>query len=87
MHILDRRMGKIEKRKKSLVNIYYFKTCTILMRTKTSIYTQKESEREREIIKSICEKNNQSCITHQTLPSVSITPKSMTYRGTAYLKI
>ena len=25
-------------------------------------------------------------VTHQVLPSVSITPKSMTYRDTAYLK-
>ena len=29
---------------------------------------------------------SQKKVTHQVLPSVSITPKSMTYRDTAYLK-
>ena len=54
---------------------------------------ERESERDRKrqrcdrgIMDSV--KNNQSSIrTHQASPSVSITPKSMIYRDTAYLKM
>ena len=54
---------------------------------------ERERERERErggVIKGFCEKKPNLTllikVTHQGLPSVIITPKSMTYRDTTYLK-
>ena len=46
----------------------------------------KEGKREREWHIQT-HKASRKFITHQASPSVSITPKSMTYRYTAYLKM
>ena len=55
-----------------------------------TVRKEKEIDREREISKEIFEKITNLAllimVTHQGLPSVSITPKSMTYRDDAYLK-
>ena len=52
-----------------------------LRRMKTSIDTQKESKKEIEKERSITPKNHAKALRQ------GITPNSMTYRDTAYLKI